>query len=203
MATDEAQSSFPRVSVPQLRNLTQTAKLFVGLFTALMLCVVFWASWLYMTAKGEVDPEAAAILNHERYGFEDDSLAPVFDSLFSAMDNVYSTDESLDMEPAGYVNPLEENLRLAHTHINGQTLLFFALGLIFLGTSVADARKRFVLILFSAAILVHNIGLSGMGFHVLYDDILSISGVIVLVTILYMALVIFMDLLKKPEMNRG
>jgi hypothetical protein len=208
MPVDESQRE-PKAKVnnceliPQLRNLSQTSKLFVALFTALMLCVVFWASWLYMTAKGEVDPEAAAILNHERYGFEDDTLAPVFDSLFTAMDNIYGNDEAIDMRQSDEVSQLRYNLGLAHTHINGQTLLFFAFGLIFLGTSIAESRKRLVLILFAAAVLIHNIGLSWMGFSSLFDDILAISGVMILLAILYMALVIFMDLMKTAKESRG
>jgi hypothetical protein len=94
---------------------------------------------------------------------------------------------------------LRENVGLAHTHINGQSLLFFALGIIFLFTSVNPRAKTIMFAVFGAAIVLHNIGLSGRGYSVVFDDILAVSGVIMLFSIVYMALMIFAELLKGPH----
>ena len=94
---------------------------------------------------------------------------------------------------------LSHNVGLAHTHINGQTLLFFALGLVFLFTSVTPRIKKTVYWVFGVSILVHVIGLTGEGYYWLWDDLLAVSGVAILVVIIYMALLIYVDLGKKPR----
>lgn len=98
-----------------------------------------------------------------------------------------------------YYDHLRENVGLAHTHINGQTLLFFALGLIFLFTSATPKIKRISLWIFGVAVLAHTIGLTGQGFHWAFDDLLALSGVGLLVIIPYICFLIFVDLGKKSE----
>ena len=97
---------------------------------------------------------------------------------------------------------LRYNLGLAHTHVNGQTLLFFALGLLFLFTSVKPKTKRIVLWSFAACILIHAVGLSGQGFNWIFDDILALSGVVMLALIAYMCLMIYVDLGRTPKEER-
>jgi hypothetical protein len=94
---------------------------------------------------------------------------------------------------------LRHNLGLAHTHVNGQTLLFFALGAVFLFTSVKPKTKKIILWLFGISILVHAVGLSGQGFYSFFDDILALSGLVMLLLIAYMALMIYVDLGRKPR----
>ena len=145
----------------------------------------------------------------------DDSLArlaPIWDSIISgeetSIDSVtmskYFTQASVkdntdEVESNSDYKHLRHNVGLAHTHINGQTLLFFALGLVFLFTSVKPKMKKILLIVFGSAILLHAVGLSGEGFHWFYDDILALSGLTLLVIIPYICFLVFVDLLKKPS----
>jgi hypothetical protein len=65
-------------------------------------------------------------------------------------------------------------------------------------SSVAPKIKKIVLWSFGLCILAHAIGLTGQGYCWVYDDILAISGVLLLAIIAYMAFLIFVDLGKKP-----
>lgn len=216
----------------QIRNLPPTGKLFVGVFTALMLAVCVWAVFIYVVHEGLVtsdDPLAymkEQAVEARQYDIESilaDSnsvLAPIWDSIFAGRearvdsasmvvffahadsvlralekDSVFLDEYDYEL---GSTKHLRRNVGLAHTHINGQTLLFFAIGIVFLFTSAPPKTKKIVYWMFGVAVLVHAIGLSGRWFGSFFDDILAISGVILLLLIAYMALVIFVDLTRKP-----
>ncbi len=155
-----------------LPNWPSYAKLFVGLFVFLMLCVSLWAVFIYTVEKGTV---------------EKGTLPPYMQG-----DNPHSSEQ---LEPPD----LRENVGLAHTHINGQTLLYFALGFIFLFTTISEKKKKQILILLTLSILIHAIGLSGEGFHWLFDDILALSGIVMLALFIYMLYCIVIDLGRTPK----
>ncbi|HOD65461.1 MAG TPA: hypothetical protein PKM94_02120 [candidate division Zixibacteria bacterium] len=98
---------------------------------------------------------------------------------------------------------LRRNAGLAHTHINGQTLIYFTLGLVFLFTSAAPKIKTTVYWLLGSAVAAHAVGLSGAGFHWFFDDLLAISGLVIVGTAGYMLFWIFADLGKKRATPAG
>lgn len=102
-------------------------------------------------------------------------------------------------ESGEHESPFRENLGLAHTHINGQTLLYFVMGFLFLFTSATPRLKKTLYWVFGSAVLAHAIGLTGRGFHWAFDDLLAISGFTILATMAWMALLIFVELLKSPR----
>ena len=171
----------------QLRRMSGPARLFVGLVTTLMLLVVLWAAWLYTVEKGKVDPTALPDYLSEQQR--------------QALQKNTGNRPTADTRQAAAPD-LRKNLGLAHVHINGQTLLFFALGAIFLFTSVPARRKKAVFLTFAGAVLVHAVGLSGEGYHWFFDDILALSGVVMLLTMLYMALQIYVDLGRASAKDR-
>ena len=224
----------------RLQNLPSYAKLFVALFTTLMLLVVAWSMVIFYVDKGMVEEgsrpdyydqwgaqsDSPAISDSEATainvdvdaisGDEDAVLAPIWDSAVAGkelhvdsatMKSAFadkerqSDQEALEPVPDSvpFYAQLRRNVGLAHTHVNGQTLLFFSLGLIFLFTSVSSGRKKLVLWIFAVAVLTHAIGLTGETFSWFFDDILAVSGVTLLVVIAYMAFLIYVDLAKKPE----
>jgi len=113
--------------------------------------------------------------------------------------NLLSDKNEIQNSIPPYYDHLRKNVGLAHTHINGQTLLFFVLGLIFLFTSIKPKIKKIALWVFGVAVLVHTIGLTGEGFHWVFDDILALSGVSLLIIIPYICFLIFIDLGKKSN----
>lgn len=220
----------------KLPSFSPIAKLFVGLFTTLMLLVCLWAVWIYTVSKGEVDednlpaylqPNAQDNLSPEDEidAIASDTetvLAPVWDSSHAGEPERLDSADIDSMEELAEANEdevsdstallgrsnepqtegesrLRHNLGLAHTHVNGQTLLFFALGAMFLFTSVKWKTKRIILWTFAVCILVHAIGLSGQGFCWIFDDVLALSGVVMLVLIAYMCLMIYVDLGRTPR----
>jgi len=224
----------------KLPSFSPIAKLFVGLFTTLMLLVCLWAVWIYTVSKGEVDeanlPAYLRTNTQDNLSPQDEInviasdtetvLAPVWDtehageperldsaaidsmtelaqeeSQLEAVDSVALRGQS-DEPYADNESQLRHNLGLAHTHVNGQTLLFFALGALFLFTSVKWKTKKFILWTFAACIFVHAIGLSGEGFHWVFDDILALSGVVMLTLIAYMSLMIYVDLGRTPKTDQ-
>jgi hypothetical protein len=238
----------------RIRDLSPYGKIFVGIFTALVLGVLLWVAFIYYVDKGMVDEahlpayltepavetpasgEEVSSDQIEDVEMQDDAgmlaadseavLAPIWDSNFagrevhvdsvSNIEHFRETDSEMEAEAVEYgyepdyglrgepfdVDDYEEsdlrhNVGLAHTHINGQTLLYFALGFVFLFTGAPPRTKKIVYWVFGVAILCHAIGLSGQGFHWFFDDVLAVSGVTIVVVMAYMALVIFMDLGRK------
>ena len=167
----------------KISNLPPYAKLFVGLFTTLMLAVCAWTILILYVQEGMIGEEDVPAYVTEPYGQAEDSKA-----------------ESETGEAENGLSPkqFEHNLKLAHTHINGQTLLFFAIGLVFLFTSVKPKIKIATLWIFGVSVFVHAFGLAGQHFHWIYDDLLALSGFLILGSIAYMSFVIYVNLLEKP-----
>jgi len=206
-----------------LSSFPPIAKLFIGLFTTLMLLVCLWTAWIYTVEKGEGDDGSTAATltpQDEIDAIAADSeavLAPIWDTdhagetepldsaridtiddmseLVEGYDGVGGDDE-YGQEPE---SRLRHNLGIAHVNVSEQTLLFFALGAAFLFTSVRLWLKQLVLCVFAGMIVAHAVGLCGAGYHWVFDDILALSGVILLALIAFMCLMIYIDLGRSPQ----
>ncbi len=220
-----------------LSTLPPWAKLFVGLFVSLMLCICFWATWIFYESQGVVNPDrlpaylkpdttdvsmkelpksvrsdlaeimsdSAAVLaprwDTQQAGLESrlDSAAIVRIARNAIRDSLDEIAGDADLEPA--IQPpgmFRHNLGLAHTHVNGQTLLFFAMGFVFLFSSAKPKVKRILYLVFGVSILCHAIGLTGHLYSWFFDDLLVVSGMAILGSIVYMAMIIYVDLGRKP-----
>lgn len=171
----------------KIQNLPSYAKLFIGLFTTLMLCVCAWAILILYVEKGMVAPSQVPPYVIEPYGQKDTTKV-------QEQKPEQKPEETLEQ----IRRRLKHNVKLAHTHINGQTLLFFAMGLVFLFTSVKPKIKKTVFWTFAISVVVHNIGLTGEDYHWIYYDLIIFTGIVILLTIAYMAFIVYADLLKKP-----
>ncbi len=167
----------------QISTLPPFAKLFVGIFATLMILICVWAVIIYYVETGVVD-----IGNLPEYMKSDSAIKDIPES-------------DLSVNKKSEIPDFRENVGLAHTHINGQTLLFFAIGLVFLFTSAPAKTKKTIFWLFGVSIIVHVIGLTGSGYASIYDDILAFSGIGIIISILYIAFWIFIDLSKKASTN--
>jgi hypothetical protein len=127
-----------------------------------------------------------------------DSAAIVRIAKNAARDTIEEYAGDGDFEPiARTEGRFRRNLGLAHTHVNGQTLLFFAMGALFLFSSAKPRIKRTLYWIFGSAILCHVIGLTGRGYHWFFDDLLAVGGMAILACVVYMAIIIYVDLSKK------
>ena len=165
----------------RLSQLPGYGKLFVALFTILMLCVCLWAMWIYYLEKGQPDPDNLPAYLSQEAGEQPEVRGKT------------------DLDDDTHETTFRHNLGLAHTHINGQTLLFFALGFVYLFTSRTARNKKVLFSIFAVSILMHTIGLTGNGMYWLWDDLLAISGIVLLLTIAYMAIMILVDLVRTGE----
>lgn len=212
----------------RLSNLPPYAKLFVALFTALMLCVCIWAVWIFYEHKGRVtdttplpaylqtkatpEKQLPPGVKQDLNEIISDSLAvlaPKWDTQSRGIEKRIDSADIARMEKQA-TQPddarraqrrFAHNLGLAHTHVNGQTLLFFGIGLVFLFTSASPRLKKILYWVFGLSILAHVIGLTGQGLCWVYDDLLAVSGLLILATIVYMAFLIFVNLARKPREN--
>jgi len=152
-----------------------------------MLCVCCWAITILYVEKGMVSESQVPSYVKQPYGPADTSKV-----------QEKQPEPRPEQNPPSFERRLKHNVKLAHTHINGQTLLFFAMGFVFLFTSVKPKIKKIVFWVFAISVIVHNIGLTGENFYWLYSELVAVSGVLILVSIAYMAIVIYADLLRKP-----
>ena len=215
-----------------LQDLPPYGKLFVGIFTALMLCVSLWAVLIFYVEEGIVDQNrlpaylsSSAELQRQKDIEEitadsQSVVVPIWDSSLVGQEEKVDTAtmeqkfRSSDSEQEANavdtisqvesrkdkIRQLRKNIGLAHTHINGQTLLFFAMGLVFLFTSVKPKVKKVVYWIFGVAVFLNSIGLSGKGFYSVFNGISSVSEVVILIVIIYMAFLIFVDLSQKSSL---
>lgn len=235
----------------RLNNLPGYGKVFVGLFTALMLVVAGWAAFLvYFEKVVEMDEYYDESYTEEAWNGDEEYtnnneaiaeearqedagllaedseavLAPIWDSTFAgrevqadSVSNVeHFRDRDKEMAVEGEVpmddndevglyeeGDFEENVKLAHTHVNGQTLLFFAIGLVFLFTTVSGGIKKTLYWIFGPAVLLHLVGLAGQGYGEFYEIALVVSGSAILLSLAVMAVLIFLDLGRKPDAKNG
>jgi hypothetical protein len=172
----------------RITNFTCHAKMFVGLFTMLMLCVCGWAVLILYVERGMISESEIPSYVKQPYGPADTSTV-----------KEKPAEQKPEQNQQSAQRRLKHNVKLAHTHINGQTLLFFAMGLVFLFTSVKPKVKKIIFCAFAVSVVVHNIGLTGENYHWIYDEMVAVSGVLILVSIAYMAFVIYADLLRNPD----
>ena len=174
----------------KISNLPPYAKLFVGLFTTLMLAVCAWTILILYIQEGMISEEEVPAYVTEPYGEAEPTDSSEDETEIGETENELSSEQ------------FERNVKLAHTHINGQTLLFFAIGFVFLFTSVKAKIKKTVLWVFAISVFVHAFGLAGQHFHWFYDEILAVSGILILGSIAYMSFVIYVNLLEKPALKK-
>ncbi|HUV31725.1 MAG TPA: hypothetical protein VMY05_11645 [Acidobacteriota bacterium] len=207
----------------RLAALPGYARLFVALFTALVLCVVLSAVWLFMADEGregwncyradttEVDEAEIADDIDE---IESDSAsvrAPIWDTEHAGEDQPFDSSElqavleyatlpEADESDEGGENAVMDDVRLAHARAGRLTLLFFGVGLVYLFSSAGAGTKKVVYWVFGLSIPVYAAGLSARQVHWIFDAALAVSGAAILLVILYMAVRIFRDLASKGAM---
>lgn len=194
------------------------AKLFIGLFTTLVLAVCLWSAWSFAVERSCCDDDEFAYpltAGDEIDAISGDSsaaLAPIWDTNHAGepepLDSgVIDTMEDLADLVQGYDgvgndneyeeesrSQLRHNLGLAYAHVLGQTLLFFALGAVFLFTSVKSWLKKLVFWVFAVVIVISTIALTGRDFHWIFDDILGVSSVVLMALTVYMCVMIYVEL---------
>lgn len=91
-----------------------------------------------------------------------------------------------------------ENFKLGHTHLNGQSLIYFSLIVLFLMTTASEKSKILWGLLLAFSVVLHTFGLFFMHKDA-FAMILRISGGLLALSVTVMSLYIFVDTIKRPS----
>jgi len=106
-----------------------------------------------------------------------------------------------DSETTVKVKPADwfvyENFKLGHTHLNGQSLVYFSLMVLFLMSSASERSKIAWGVLLAFAVVLHTFGLFFMHKEP-FGALLRLSGGLLALSITVMCFYIFVDTVKRP-----
>jgi hypothetical protein len=193
-----------------LTMLPSHGKLFVGIFTALVLVVMIWAGGLAIIESGifgsdenEMEAQAAYDYQADMDAIKTDSQAVTAPDWTDSGQEEPITNEDLGKFAGSSEQTTWEkfvdNLKLGHVHLNGHTALFFAIGVLFFFSTASIKMKKIVYWVFGPAILIHAIGLAGTDTCPYAKILIYIGGPLILLSVFYMSIKIFSDLRKKPS----
>jgi hypothetical protein len=190
-----------------LTKLPPDGKIFVGLFTFLMLAVFLWAGTLAVIESGIFGSDEEEQSALEQYDYQTDMETIMADSMaVTAPDwSQGGQEEPINEEDLNKFNGggesawdiFEENLKLSHVHLNGHTALYFALGVVFFFSTASPKTKTIVYWIFGVSIFLHAAGLAGLDSCIFGVIAVYVGAIPLLGSILYMSLRIFGDLGKK------
>lgn len=90
-----------------------------------------------------------------------------------------------------------ENFKLGHTHLNGQSLIYFSLIILFMISTASEKMKILWGVLLAISIIVHTFGLFFMHKD-LFAMMLRFSGGLLALSVTVMCAYIFVDTIKRP-----
>lgn len=91
-----------------------------------------------------------------------------------------------------------ENFKLGHTHLNGQSLVYFSLIVLFLMSTASERAKILWGVLLAFSVVLHTFGLFFMHKEA-FSLMLRFSGALLSLSITVMCAYIFVDTLKRPQ----
>jgi len=91
-----------------------------------------------------------------------------------------------------------ENFKLGHTHLNGQSLIYFSLIVLFLMSTASEKSKIVWGLLLALSIVLHTFGLFFMHKDA-FAMMLRFSGGLLALAVAVMSLYIFVDTVKGPK----
>jgi hypothetical protein len=186
----------------RVSDLPPYGKLFVGLFCILVLIVLVWMTVLGLLHAGIVGYHYEDCPTDNTLKMEAmlATQTPTVEALWDDSGKVIDIDDPLFHGQPGHLSNwhiFRDNLEWAIGHAGTQTMLFFALGLIFMFTNYSDkARKRMYWLGFNLIVL-HVIALSGCGFCLPANVLIYTSGPLLLLILAIMTIMILASLRKK------
>jgi len=195
----------------KLSRLPGYGKLFVALFTVLVILVVLWMVLLgamesgiigepvqrfdYEAAEEALDQEIEAIMADEQAvtapnwtdSGQQEPITPEDEEIF----------EEYAEEELPFWELFREKVGEGLEHISSQALIFFALGLLFLFTGYSIGIKKFFYWLLAILIALYAIGTSGHGFCWPADFLFYSACPLILIILFIMAIMVLKDLGRK------
>lgn len=186
----------------RISGLPPYGKTFVGLFCILVLVVLVWMTMLGFLHAGLNGYHYEDCLTDNTLKMEAmlATQKATVDPPWNDSGEVTENDSPLMPRDSGHLSNwhiFRNNLEWAIGHAGIQTLLFFALGLIFMFTAYSDKAKKRMYWTGFILITVHVIALSGCGFCLPANILVYTSGPLLLIVFAIMTIMILVNLKKK------
>lgn len=104
--------------------------------------------------------------------------------------------EAVKVKPQDWF--IYENFKLGHTHLNGQSLVYFSLIVLFLMSTASERSKILWGMLLAFSVVLHTFGLFFMHKEA-FALLLRFSGALLSLSITVMCVYIFVDTVKRPQ----
>lgn len=186
---------------PNIRRFPVSAKVLISIYTMLMGSVLVVAlalsSW-HHGLTGDKSVERKGVAGNAVTGDAHTAMAAAQkpdDGQSSGVMIEPDSDATVKVKASEWF--IYENFKLGHTHLNGQSLVYFSLMVLFLMSSASERSKILWGVLFAIAIIMHTFGLFFMHKEA-FALLLRASGGLLALTIAVMCLYIFIDTLKRP-----
>lgn len=191
---------------PNIRKFPVSARVLIAIYTMLMGCILVVALALSSWHHGLVTDKSI-----EKKGAPSSStavVAPKLDDAAAAKaaakpDDGQSSGVMIEPDSDATVKVkvtewfIYENFKLGHTHLNGQSLIYFSLIILFLISTASERMKILWGVLLAISIIVHTFGLFFMHKD-LFALMLRFSGGLLALSVTVMCAYIFVDTVKRP-----
>lgn len=191
---------------PNIRKFPVSARVLIAIYTMLMGCILVVALALSSWHHGLVTDKSI-----EKKGAPSSSpavVAPKLDDAAAAKaaakpDDGQSSGVMIEPDSDATVKVkvtewfIYENFKLGHTHLNGQSLIYFSLIILFLISTASERMKILWGVLLAISIIVHTFGLFFMHKD-LFALMLRFSGGLLALSVTVMCAYIFVDTIKRP-----
>lgn len=197
----------PIMNWPNIRNFPVSARVLIAIYTMLMGSILVVALALSSWHHGLVTDKGI-----EKKGSTSAASAPVAPKIDAAAaskaaarpDDGQSSGVVIEPDSDATVKVtasewfIYENFKLGHTHLNGQTLIYFSLIILFLMSTASEKMKILWGVLLAISIIIHTFGLFFMHKD-LFAMMLRFSGGLLALSVTVMCAYIFVDTIKRPE----
>lgn len=186
---------------PNIRNFPVSARVLIAIYTMLMGSILVVALALSSWHHGLVTEKAIEKKNTASSAATLDASAAV--KAAQKPDDGQSSGVIVepDSEATVKVKTMDwfiyENFKLGHTHLNGQSLVYFSLIILFLISTASEKMKILWGVLLAFSIVIHTFGLFFMHKDA-FAMLLRFSGGLLALSITVMCAYVFVDTVKRP-----
>jgi len=186
---------------PNIRNFPVSARVLIAIYTMLMGSILVVALALSSWHHGLITEKAIEKKNTASSAATLDASAAV--KAAQKPDDGQSSGVIVepDSEATVKVKTLDwfiyENFKLGHTHLNGQSLVYFSLIILFLISTASEKMKILWGVLLAFSIVIHTFGLFFMHKDA-FAMLLRFSGGLLALSITVMCAYVFVDTVKRP-----
>lgn len=184
---------------PNIRKFPVSARALIAIYTMLMGSILVVALALSSWHHGLVTDSGKGAEKKAQSAPAGETNAPAVvkpDDGESSGVVIEADSDAVKVKPQDWF--IYENFKLGHTHLNGQSLVYFSLIVLFLMSTASERSKILWGILLAFSVVLHTFGLFFMHKEA-FALLLRFSGALLSLSITVMCAYIFVDTLKRPQ----